>query len=131
MIILELQLNFFFKFHRTFICLIHAFGLEKKLCQEFLQKQFTIASLPPSKFKIFLKFRIARKSYWYLLIIIDQEKLLVDHMNNLYGQTDIAKWAFSQELVYFNIIFQDFLRTCTEVIQKLNNALTLQFHKEQ
>ncbi|KAK6622683.1 hypothetical protein RUM43_008525 [Polyplax serrata] len=52
----------------TFICTMHAFGLDKKFCKEFLKKQFSIASLPNS-----------------------QEKMLVDHMHKLYEQTELFK----------------------------------------
>lgn len=49
----------------TFTCNMHAFGLEKELCCEFLRKQCSIAALAP-----------------------DQEKMLRDNVQRMYEQTD-------------------------------------------
>lgn len=46
---------------------MHAFGLSKELCDEFLRKQCVISNLRP-----------------------DQEKMLYDNINRLYKET--AKW---------------------------------------
>lgn len=51
----------------TFTCNMHAFGLSKELCMEFLRKQCTIANLNR-----------------------EQEKMLKDNINRMYKETD--KW---------------------------------------
>lgn len=56
-----------FWFCSTFTCNMHAFGLSKDLCDEFLRKQCIISNLRP-----------------------EQEKMLYDNINRLYKET--AKW---------------------------------------
>uniref|UniRef100_A0A7G3AGQ2 Putative conserved plasma membrane protein n=1 Tax=Lutzomyia longipalpis TaxID=7200 RepID=A0A7G3AGQ2_LUTLO len=68
----KFQQNITFGQLGTFTCNMHAFGLSKQLCLEFLRKQCTIANL--SK---------------------EDEKLLRDNINRMYRETE--RWSEAQE----------------------------------
>lgn len=58
----ELFSKWFRFFLRTFTCNMHAFGLSRTLCLEFLRKQCVIANLTKGKF-IFQYFKILKYSF--------------------------------------------------------------------
>lgn len=69
---------------------MHAFGIDRELCSEFLRKQCVIANLSKGIFQI-LKLYLHKLIKLYCIFThIDQEKMLRDNINRMYKET--AKW---------------------------------------
>lgn len=66
---------------------MHAFGLSKDLCDEFLRKQSVISNITKGKMSNLLTF--ARLNRFFCLFS-EQEKMLYDNINRMYKET--AKW---------------------------------------
>lgn len=67
---------------------MHAFGLNKELCDEFLRKQSVISNITKGKTRIHFYFQIQRSKY--LPFVPEQEKMLHDNINRMYKETE--KW---------------------------------------
>lgn len=65
---------------------MHAFGLSRELCTQFLRKQCVIANLSPGLFD----YCVIREVLTVDATFSEQEKMLGDNVNRMYKET--AKW---------------------------------------
>uniref|UniRef100_A0ABD2WJF8 SBF1/SBF2 domain-containing protein n=1 Tax=Trichogramma kaykai TaxID=54128 RepID=A0ABD2WJF8_9HYME len=70
----------------TFTCNMHAFGLPRNLCLEFLKKQCIIANLTPGIFNLLLN--LIKKLFYVNFFVADQEKMLKDNIDRMFDETE-------------------------------------------
>lgn len=88
----------------SFTCNMHAFGLNRDLCNEFLRKQCIIANLNKGKER--------GNPLWFyiglikILSLLDQVQMLRDNVNRMYRETDPWRNWFSLLTFFISFLLQ-------------------------